>query len=230
MHSKLLAIVALAVTAGWAAPAAAYFGPERTEVPQTRADRQSSDLTTRSVEALLHGHTQRAIDLSTEAIAREPSNGWAYYARANALSSLGKTESAVEDYDSAIALSGKDVWGRSVAIYGRARALDAADRCAEATQSYQEYARLVAPFEPKLAANARQYSGYCKAASIDANAARQKIAAMKQETRLPPVAARPAHHEVAAMHRRMKARPAHHKVAAVCPPTTTKTATRHATR
>jgi tetratricopeptide (TPR) repeat protein len=173
------------------------------------------------VEALLHGKTQRAVDLSTEAIAREPSNPWAYYARANALTQMGRTESAIEDYDSAIALSGKDVWGRSVAIYGRARALDAADRCTDAARSYKEYARLVAPFEPELAANARQYSGYCVAASIDANAARQKVAAMNHERTMGRLDATPMHHKVAAKKQlRKKALPEHHKVAAVCPPTT----------
>jgi len=103
---------------------------------------------------VVDGRYERALRRAdiAEAVAA-PDDGtrspWVDYNRGVALSELGRTDEAVSAFEAAtIGFSSKRAaggeWGMSIAIYGRARALDEAGRCAEASKAYREYAT-VAP-------------------------------------------------------------------------------------
>jgi tetratricopeptide (TPR) repeat protein len=92
-----------------------------------------------------------------------PKSPWAHYDRAVALHHLGHTEAAVEEYRMAEARFGdRAQWGKSIAIYGRARALDDAGRCVEAGQAYGEFAAFVRSSDPAAAAMAKKYAEKCQ--------------------------------------------------------------------
>lgn len=121
-----------------------------------RRKTRASQLTTGADEALIRGDDSEAIRLSTAALREDPGNGWAYYARAAALADQGKFDRAVSDFHAAEASFRPDeVWARSVAIYGRAHALEQAQRCAEADRAYRQYAALVQRVSPATTVVAR---------------------------------------------------------------------------
>jgi tetratricopeptide (TPR) repeat protein len=69
----------------------------------------------------------------------------------------------VRDYREAELLFGsRNPKGTSIAIYGRARALTEAGRCAAARVAYEEYAQLVGGVDPVAAERARAYANDCR--------------------------------------------------------------------
>jgi tetratricopeptide (TPR) repeat protein len=95
----------------------------------------------------------------------DPANGWAQYSRAVALSRTGRTEASVQAFHDAEArFSGRDRWGESISIYGRARALDDVGRCDDAARAYEQYASFVRSVDPPSAERALAYSKTCRPA------------------------------------------------------------------
>jgi tetratricopeptide (TPR) repeat protein len=122
-------------------------------------DRAMSQLTT----ALVTHDYPRAINLTDEVSVPARSSGWFDYNRAVALDGLGRTDEAVSVFRLAERAfdADKDAANRSKAIYGRARALDHAGRCAEAKRAYTEYANLVRSSEPRDAEMALRIARAC---------------------------------------------------------------------
>lgn len=77
---------------------------------------------------------------------------WDAYTSAEALLEDGRTDDAAAAYRRAQALFGdRNLTGRSMAMYGEARAYDLAGRCFEAVMGYEKYAAFVRPREPRSA-------------------------------------------------------------------------------
>jgi tetratricopeptide (TPR) repeat protein len=90
---------------------------------------------------------------------------WIDYNLGSAFTGLGRTDEAVSAFRRAEAEFGDDPtnrWGRSVAIWGRARALENAGRCHEAFQAFDEYGALVGASDPAAARLAKTYARNCK--------------------------------------------------------------------
>jgi tetratricopeptide (TPR) repeat protein len=127
---------------------------------QPRAPRDP--LSTQVAQAVTAQQWDRAIALSGTATAEEAKDPWLQYQRALALAGLRRTDEAVAAFELAAASFPKDdVRGRSVAIYGKARALVDAGRCESAGRAYEEYARLVKTTDPNGAQLAREYARDC---------------------------------------------------------------------
>ena len=127
----------------------------------------SAELSTSYVEAAAESETSGAymqsLAFAERAIAAQPSNPWAHYDRGVALHNLRKTDAAIEAYRAAEAHFGDaGQWGKSIAIYGRARALDDAGRCAEARAAYAEFAAFMRSSDPGAAAMADSYASQCR--------------------------------------------------------------------
>lgn len=140
-------------------------------VPVPRASLTSADLSTEyaqsSTRSLRSGEWQNALELADRSVAFEPSNAWAHYDRAVALQHLMRTNDAIAAYRLAHALfPGSDVRGRSVALYGVARALDDAGRCTDAAAAYVQFATFVERSDPAAATMARGYARECGEAHL----------------------------------------------------------------
>ena len=128
------------------------------------ATKQSGALTTRAAIADMKGNPEQARELANQAIRADPRDPWPYYNKGMALAQLGETDGALAALFAAEQhFAPTDRWGRSVAIYGRAQALNMAGRCAEAVQAYAEYAAFVGKDDPQGAAIARRYAVDCRA-------------------------------------------------------------------
>jgi tetratricopeptide (TPR) repeat protein len=108
--------------------------------------------------AILANAPARALSL-LDADPRE--SPWRDYARGVALADLRRTNDAAEAFDAAARSFGRDVHGRSIAIYGKARAYHDMRRCVQATAAYEEYAALVRVARPEDAAAALRYARDC---------------------------------------------------------------------
>jgi len=125
---------------------------------------ESAALATRAAKAEMAGDFTRAVQLADEAMAKEPRDPWPYYDKASALAQMGRTNEAVAYFQQAEKrFANVDRWGQSVAIYGRAHALNEARRCDEARVAYREYAALVDKSDPASAEMARRYADECPA-------------------------------------------------------------------
>ncbi len=109
--------------------------------------------------------SSNALWLAETEIAADPTNPWAHYARAAALHALRRTDDAIAAYRDAEARFPASVWGKSIAVYGRARALDDAGRCDNARVAYGEYVALVEDSDPLAADMARRYAQLCHPSS-----------------------------------------------------------------
>lgn len=95
----------------------------------------------------------------------DPSNPWGHYSRGVALHGLRRTDAAVAAYRAAEERFGNgEPWGKSIAIYGRARAFDDVGRCTEARAAYAEYADFVRRSDPSAADMAIRYAKQCREA------------------------------------------------------------------
>jgi tetratricopeptide (TPR) repeat protein len=101
------------------------------------------------------------------ALAMTPKGGsaWVEYDRAVAFDALHRTDDAVASFQRAeLAFGDAARWERSIAVYGRARALANGFRCVGATRAYDEYAALVRATNPRDAELATTYARDCHAA------------------------------------------------------------------
>ena len=108
------------------------------------------------------GPRSSALVLADREVMLSPENAWGHYDRAVALHRLRQTKQAVDAYREAEARFGDARWGKSLAIYGRARAFDDAGRCDEAREAYEEFAALVQTSDPATADMARGYARLCR--------------------------------------------------------------------
>ena len=123
---------------------------------------RSNDRASQSAEATLSGKSGEALRLAEKAIKADPKNPWAYYNKADALADLRRVDAAVEAFQEAQRrFSTFDVYGKSIAIYGRAHALDQAGRCDEAARAYHEYAAFIRTDDPASADMAERFSDDC---------------------------------------------------------------------
>jgi tetratricopeptide (TPR) repeat protein len=114
-------------------------------------------------EALRVGNFQQALLMASRAVQQQPEDGRARYQRAVALAGLGETDDAVNAFREAESrFSTADLFGRSIAVYGRARAFDQAGRCEDARKTYREYAALVRAADPAGAELALRYARSCR--------------------------------------------------------------------
>lgn len=125
-----------------------------------------------SADAAIVEQYREALRRAEAAILASPNSPWPYYNRAVALRHLNRPDDAVAAFRDAEARFGeREQWGKSIAIYGRARVLDDANRCVEARDAYGQYAKFVAPSNPKAANQAIDYANACNRptqAAIDA--------------------------------------------------------------
>ena len=114
-----------------------------------------------AAKALVRGEYARAIELSNQATARQPSDPWPYYDRASALVELSRTDEALATFRQAEARFGDNAWGRAISIWGRARAHEVAGHCADAARTFQEYAAFVRDRDPRGVSLASRYAREC---------------------------------------------------------------------
>ncbi len=125
---------------------------------------RSSQMSTEAAQAEMKGDAQSALRYATEGIAADSRDPWPYYDKAEALARLGQTDAAVEAFTQAQQrFAATDRWGQSVAIFGRAHALDQAKRCKEARAAFDEYATLIKDQDPQGAQMAQRYAADCEA-------------------------------------------------------------------
>lgn len=141
--------------------------------PVSRASLTSAELSTQYSDAssgsIRGGYYANALDLADESVAFKPDSAWAQYDRAVALHHLMRTNDAIAAYRVAQSLFPRDdAHGRSIAIYGVARALDDAGRCTEAAAVYGEFAGFVEGSDPAAARMARTYARECREAPVNA--------------------------------------------------------------
>jgi tetratricopeptide (TPR) repeat protein len=121
---------------------------------------------------------------TTRLTSASPETPWDYYDRAVTLHHRGQTDGAVDAYREAEAHFGEaDRWGKSISIYGRARALDDAGRCGEARATYADFASFVRDTAPEAAEMARRYGKQCQEAkpSADKRAADVAVAVVARD-------------------------------------------------
>jgi len=119
--------------------------------------------TSQAVEALVARDYTRVLALS-EPASSAPAAAWLDYDRGAALVGLARTDDAVEAFLRAELRFGDagDTLGRSVAIWGRARALGEVGRCADARHAFEQYAAFVRATDPRAAEMAAAYAGACR--------------------------------------------------------------------
>ena len=161
--TTLALLLPLAVLAAGCASQTAIGKPaELTSAEMSTSNREAGA----SAEAVTHGAYEHALALADHALMKWPESPWASYDRAVALHHLGRVDAAVEAYRTAERRFGDaGRWGKSLAIYGRARALDDVGRCAEAKGAYEEYATLVEATDAASAEMAHSYADQCRAAA-----------------------------------------------------------------
>lgn len=95
--------------------------------------------------------------------AGDATTGWRYYRDGERLVEGGNTQDAAIEFRKAEeAFGDKYLVERSMAMYGRARALDLAGRCNEAQDAYHAYADFVGAREPASAQAALQVAATCR--------------------------------------------------------------------
>ncbi len=137
-------------------------GPAMAE-PNRPASASGEQPSTQVANALIAGHYARAVQLADGFLRANGNDPWLHYNRATALGMLALPDQAASEFRTAERLFGANTWGRSIAIYGRARAYDQAARCSESLQGYQEYAAFVRPFDVSSADAAMAYGTDCPA-------------------------------------------------------------------
>lgn len=149
----------LSLTAGGAALAqvAAPTTPGA-DYGSKRSNKRASD----AAKAIRDGRATEGLRLAEKAIKTDPKNPWAYYNRADALADLKRVDEAVAAFQEAERrFSAADMYGKSIAIYGRANVLDQAGRCAEAKAVFAEYATFIRTDDPKSADMAVRFGDAC---------------------------------------------------------------------
>jgi tetratricopeptide (TPR) repeat protein len=134
-------------------PNAAEMARSYAQLCRTKPTPAADPLTSEVATAVVARDYARALSLA-ERSSRSGDRGrlspWLDYNRGVALAELRRTDEAVRAFRSAERGFGEGDnddagrrWGRSIAVYGRARALDAAGRCSDAKEAYRQYAAFV---------------------------------------------------------------------------------------
>ena len=139
--------------------------------PVSRTSLTDAELFSRSMEgsslSIRSGSYANALELADRAVAFTPDSAWAHYDRAVALQHLMRTNDAIAAYRLAQSLFPRtDTRGRSIAIYGVARALEDAGRCEGAAAAYGEFAAFVERSDPEAASMARSNARECGQAHL----------------------------------------------------------------
>ncbi len=143
----------------FASPAAAQLSPPPQSGVRAPSELRADGLTTRSIDAEVAGDHRGALAFADEAIRASQGDPWGHYVRADALVSLGRTDQALAAYRAAeSAFSEDDPWGKSLAIWGQANALQNVGRCQDASPLYQRYAGFVADRDEAAAGLAKKYA------------------------------------------------------------------------
>ena len=114
------------------------------------------------VARILSHQDAAAVAAADRAASSENTSPWLDYYRATALAGLGRTNDAVDAFKTSERRFADNAWARSISIYGRARALNDAQRCSEARLAYAEYAAFVRPSDPRSADMALAYATQCR--------------------------------------------------------------------
>jgi tetratricopeptide (TPR) repeat protein len=124
----------------------------------TPARIHASQLSTEAANALARADYPLALSITEQGLKVDPNDPWLHYNKGVALFGMQRLDEAVAELDLAEQkFTPDDVWGRSVAIYQRAIKLQQAGRCREASANFQQYARLVRPYDGAAAALAMRY-------------------------------------------------------------------------
>ncbi|HEX3901486.1 MAG TPA: hypothetical protein VH853_01480 [Polyangia bacterium] len=84
-----------------------------------------------------------------------------------ALSELGKVDAAAAAFlESERRFFPGDLWGKSVALYGRGHTYAQAGPCAEAQSAFEQYATLVGSYDPKGVEMVHRYEAECRASLL----------------------------------------------------------------
>ena len=154
-----------ALTAGATGRAAQLRAPQN--VSGSPGSRESGELATRASGAQMNGRPADALALAQQGIRADQNDPWAHYAEAMALSELGQVDAAAAAFrESERRFHFGDLWGRSVAVFGRAHAYALAGRCADARTAFDEYAALVGNYDPKSAELVRRYEDECRSSPL----------------------------------------------------------------
>jgi len=160
-----LDMLVVASCLGLALSSAACASRGATSQTQLSSAEISTSYAEAAAESASHGAPGRSLDLGDRAVATDPANPWGHYSRGVALHDLGRTDAAVAAYRAAEERFGNgEPWGKSIAIYGRARAFDDVGRCTEARAAYAQYADFVRSSDPAAADMAVRYSKECREA------------------------------------------------------------------
>jgi len=154
-----------ALTVGAQGEAAGLRAPQN--VRGAPGSRQSAELATRASIAQMNGRPADALALAQQGIRADQNDPWPYYTEAMALSELGQVDAAAAAFvESERRFLPGDLWGRSVALYGRAHAYAQAGRCPDAARAFDAYASLVGSYDPRSAALVHRYGDDCRASLL----------------------------------------------------------------
>ncbi len=156
MRSSILVVVVLS--------ACATRGEQRSSPAAERAS-------TAAVEALLRGDYDAALRRTERALVEDPDDPWLLYNRGLALAGLDRLDDALDALRAAESRF-DDKWGRSLAIYRRALALEFAGRCEESSTELSRYAALV----PEAAEQALAHVQFCLGGTREQTAERDEAA------------------------------------------------------
>jgi Flp pilus assembly protein TadD len=116
----------------------------------------------RSASADMAENPKAASSLADRAMSADPRDPWSYYDKGMALARMGDVSGGARMlFVAQQRFAPSDVWGRSVAVFGRAHILAEAGRCDEARAAYREYIALVRG-DPDAVALARRLSRECQ--------------------------------------------------------------------
>ena len=120
-------------------------------------------LTTAAATASVKDDYNGALELASKAIKNNPDEPWGHYDRGQALIALGRTADGVAELRAAEQrFPADDVWGRSLAVWGRARAHDLAGQCKEARAAFAEYEALLSSVDTHAAKLSSRIASECK--------------------------------------------------------------------
>jgi tetratricopeptide (TPR) repeat protein len=147
---------------GWTAHATELRAPQN--LNGAPGSRQSAEFATRAAASQMNGRPAEALALAEQGIRADADDPWPYYSKAMALSELGQIDAAAAAFqESERRFLPGDLWGKSVALYGRGHAYAQAGRCAEAQKAFDEYASVVSGYDAKGVALVHRYVDECRA-------------------------------------------------------------------
>jgi tetratricopeptide (TPR) repeat protein len=156
MKSRCHLVGALIAFAG--SSTQAQLAPRQQSTPPTAADNRASE----SAEAELAGDHDKALRLADDAIKSDPKNPWAYYNRGDALGALHRPDEAIAALENAEQrFSAAELWGKSIASWGKANVSYQLGRCQNAAPIFERYASLVEQVDKGAADVARQAAKHC---------------------------------------------------------------------